>query len=67
MDWARICIDVNDRGEVKGYSVEVHHDDTLEAIHVWPVGPFQSPHDELTRLLVWLQATYGEQLTLSLF
>jgi len=67
MDWARICIDVNDRGDVVGYSVEVHSADALEAVHVFPCGPFDSPHDVLTETVTWLQHRYGEQLTLSLF
>lgn len=67
MDWARMCIDVNDRCEVVGYSIEVHSVDALEAVHVWPVGPFDSPAEELERCIAWLQATYGQQLELSLF
>lgn len=67
MDWARICIDVNDRQEVVGYSVEVHSDRELIAVHVFPCGPFDSPSDVLDGAIKWLFDAYGQQLVLSLF
>jgi hypothetical protein len=62
--WARICVDVDDRQNVHGWSVEVHVGDELEAIHVFPCGPFDSPGDEFLKALVWLFERYGTQLEL---
>lgn len=67
MDWARVCIDVNDRKDVVGYSVEIHRSDVLHAVHVFPCGPFDSPVEVLQTALEWLFEQYGTQLTLSLF
>jgi hypothetical protein len=67
MDWARICIDVDDRRNVIGYSVEVHVKDQLEAVYVFPCGPFDAPWDTLNLAIEWLFERYGEQLELSLF
>lgn len=67
MQWARVCIDVNDRGEVVGYSVEVHTNGELLAVHVFPNGPFDYPLETFADALQWLRQEYGEQLTLSLF
>jgi len=65
--WSRVCVDVSDRGEVLGYSVEVHSPDSLEAIHVFPCGPFDDPPAVFALAIEWLRETYGEQLSLSLF
>lgn len=67
MDWARCCIDVNDQGNVVGYSAEVHTGGELAAIHVFPNGPFDTPGETLADMIEWLRLTYGEQLVLSLF
>lgn len=67
MDWARICIDVDDRANVRGYSVEVHSEFSLEAVHVFPCGPFDEPATVFADALEWLRHTYGEQLQLSIF
>lgn len=67
MDWARVCIDVDDRRNVVGYSVEVHRSDELFAVHVFPCGPFDSPAEVLEATLTWLFEKYGEQLELQLF
>jgi hypothetical protein len=67
MDWARVCVDVDDRGNVRGYSVEVHDDRELVTLKVWPCGPFDTPAEVLAEALAWLSSTYGTQLTLSLF
>ena len=64
--WARVCIDVSDRGDVLGYSVEVHSATELEAVHVFPCGPFDDPVSVFAQALTWLRQTYGEQLQLSL-
>lgn len=65
--WARVCIDVSDRSETLGYSVEVHDGEHLESIHVFPCGPFDDPVEVFADALVWLRETYGEQLALTLF
>lgn len=65
--WARVCIDVNDRQDVVGYSVEVHGESTLDAVHVFPCGPFDSPAEVLVDALEYLTEQYGTQLELSLF
>lgn len=65
--WSRVCVDVNHRGDVLGYSVEVHNDDGPTAIHVFPNGPFDDPAETFGDALDWLHTQYGEQLELSLF
>lgn len=67
MRWARCAVDINDRGDVLGYSVEVHDDDEVATVKVWPCGPFDSPAEVLAEALAWYSATYGQQLTLGLF
>jgi len=67
MDWARICVDTNDRGDVLGYSIEVHVKGELDAVFVFPNGPFDSPVATLATCIEWLRARYGEQLQLAVF
>jgi len=65
--WARICIDVNDRQDVVGFSAEVHNADDLVGVLVFPCGPFDSPVSCLTTAINELVSRYGEQLELTLF
>jgi len=67
MDWARICIDVNDRQDVMGWSVEVHHGESLLAVHVFPNGPFDDPAETLRDAVDWIHEQYGTQLRLAVF
>lgn len=64
--WARVCVDVNDRADVLGWSIEVHHADELVAVHVFPCGPFDDPTSSFASALEWLHERYGEQLRLTL-
>jgi hypothetical protein len=67
MVWARLSIDVNDRAEVLGYSLEAHGPDGIDETIAWPCGPFDSPFEELDKLLKEAHRRYGEQMVLDLF
>lgn len=65
--WARVCVDVNDRQEVIGFSAEVHQGDEITDLIVWPVAPDVSAFDVLQVALADLHRRYGTQLALELF
>lgn len=62
--WARVCIDLDHRHNVLGWSVEVHNQDELAAVHVFPCGPFDIPAEVFADAVDWLHHQYGAQLQL---
>lgn len=62
--WSRLCVDVDDRGNVRGCSVEVHDLDGPTTIWTTSVGPFDDEHAALQTALDYLRSHIGTQTTL---
>jgi len=62
--FARLCVDIDHRGNVRGCSVTRYDSDGPATIWTTSVGPFDNPHDALDEAQAWLMAHIGEQLDL---
>lgn len=59
--WTRLCVDVDDLGNTRGCSVEVHDSDGPTTIWTTSVGPFDDPAEALRLALRWLAENVGVQ------
>lgn len=62
--WTRLCIDVDDRGDVRGISIERHDGDGPTTVWTTSVGPFDDPHQALETALHERQLRFGTVATL---
>ena len=62
--WARLCVDVDHRGNVRGCSLEVHDEDGPTTVWTTAVGPFDSPQAALDLALQELTGRFGTAMTL---
>jgi hypothetical protein len=65
--WTRVSIDLSHRGDVLGWSLEVHDEEGIVSIYVVPVGPFDPPLTVLAEAIRLVAERHGEQLTLGVF
>lgn len=62
--WSRVCVDLDDRGNVRGCSVELHDTDGPTTVWTTAVGPFDDAQAALESALQWLGANLGTQTSL---
>lgn len=62
--WSRLCVDVDNRGNVRGCSVEMHDTDGPTTVWTTAIGPFDDAHAALETALLWQRQHLGAQATL---
>lgn len=61
--WKRVSVDLDGAGNVRGVSVEWHHDDECETLTVVAQDPFVTPQEALRDAMALLPRR-GDQLSL---
>jgi len=62
--FSRLCVDVDDRGNVRGISIEMHDSQGPTTLWTTAVGPFDDVHQALDTALLRHRELVGEQRTL---
>lgn len=60
----RLCVDIDQHGNVKGSSAELHDRDGLVTFVTDTVSPFDHPEEAFASLLAGQSALFGQQLEL---